>query len=166
MTKTFPPARIHSGFARSGLAALALLGAVLVPGAADAGQCPAGKQITDATKPVAHAAKGVADTVLASIDLAKEPAAIQDRKLRLRKLVIQPNGIVPWHSHGERPAIIYIVQGEVTEYASNCAVPIVHKAGESTAETHATSHWWKNTGRETATLLSADMLHDESDKNM
>lgn len=166
MTKTFSPAHVRSGFARSGLAAVALLGAFLPPGAADAGQCPAGKQITDATKPVTHAAKGVTDTVLSSIDLAKEPAAIQDRKLRLRKLVIQPNGVVPWHSHGDRPAIIYIVQGEVTEHASNCAVPIVHKAGESTAETHATSHWWKNTGRETATLLSADVLHDESDHNM
>lgn len=166
MTKTVSLAQRHSDFARSGLAAVALLGAFLVPSIADAGQCPAGKQVTDAMKPVDHAAKGVTDTVLSSIDLAKEPAAIQDRKLRLRKLVIQPNGVVPWHSHGDRPAIIYIVQGDVTEYASNCAVPIVHKAGESTAEIHATSHWWKNTGRETAILLSADVLHDESDHNM
>ncbi|MDR6950661.1 quercetin dioxygenase-like cupin family protein [Ancylobacter sp. 3268] len=161
MTNTFSPVR-----SMPGLAALALLGAALLPGTANAGQCPAGKQIADATKPVAYAAKGVTDNVLASIDLAKEPAAIQDRTLRLRKLVIQPNGIVPWHSHGDRPAIIYIVQGEVTEYASNCATPIVHKSGESTAETQATSHWWKNTGRGTAILLSADVLHDEGDKNM
>jgi quercetin dioxygenase-like cupin family protein len=147
-------------------AAMALVAATAVPRNAKAGQCPAGKQIADATKPVDYAAKGVTDTVLAAIDLAKEPVQIQDRRLRLRKLVIQPGGIVPWHSHGDRPAIIYIIQGEVTEYASNCAVPIVHKGGEVTPETHVTAHWWKNTGRETVVLLSADLLRDESDHNM
>jgi len=160
MTTTFPPIRAVAGLA------VALIGAALLPGIAQAGQCPAGKQIADATKPVAYAAKGVTDTVLAAIDLAKEPAAIDARELRLRKLVIQPGGIVPWHSHGDRPAIIYVVKGEVTEYASNCAVPIVHKAGETAPETQATSHWWKNTGHGTAVLLSADILHDASDKNM
>src|SRR5690348_10798306 len=89
--------------------------AITLPGIANAGSCPAGKELADATKPVSYAASGVTDTVLASIDLAKEPAKIDGRKLRLRKLVIQPGGIVPWHSHGDRPAIIYIIQGEVTE---------------------------------------------------
>ena len=145
---------------------LSAVTAIAMPEIANAASCPAGKQVADAVKPVDYAAKGVTDTVLASIDLAQEPAKIADRKLRLRKLVIQPGGIVPWHSHGDRPAIIYIIQGEVTEYASNCAVPIVHKAGDVTPETHATSHWWKNTGRETVVLLSADLLHDEADHNM
>jgi quercetin dioxygenase-like cupin family protein len=52
------------------------------------------------------AAKGVTDTVIASTDLAKEPVRIHDRLFRLRKLVVEPGGIVPWHSHGDRPAII------------------------------------------------------------
>ena len=145
---------------------LSAVTAIAMPEIANAASCPAGKQVADAVKPVDYAAKGVTDTVLASIDLAQEPAKIADRKLRLRKLVIQPGGIVPWHSHGDRPAIIYIIQGEVTEYASNCSVPIVHKAGDVTPETHLTSHWWKNTGSETVVLLSADLLHDEADHNM
>jgi quercetin dioxygenase-like cupin family protein len=148
------------------LAAMTLAAASALPSGAQAGQCPSGKQIADSMKPVDYAANGVTDTVLAAVDLSKEPAQIQGRKLRLRKLVVQPGGIVPWHSHGDRPAIIYIIQGEITEYARNCAVPIVHKAGEVTPETHATSHWWKNTGGETVVLLSADLLHDETDHNM
>lgn len=134
--------------------------------AASAGQCPADKIGVDVTKPSTAAAKGVTDKVLAAIDLAKEPAKIQDHQLRLRKLEIKPGGVVPWHSHGDRPAIIYIIQGEILEYASNCSVPIVHKAGEVARETSATSHWWKNTGTKTVVLLSADILHDQSDKNM
>jgi quercetin dioxygenase-like cupin family protein len=134
--------------------------------AASAGECPADKRGVNLTKAVTTPAKDVTDTVLTSINLAAEPAKIQDRELRLRKLVIEPGGVVPWHSHGDRPAIIYIIEGEITEYASTCAVPIVHKAGDVSRETHATAHWWKNTGDKTVVLLSADVLRDKMDKNM
>ena len=140
--------------------------AALAAAHAIAGQCPPDMVMTDATKPNAAPAKGVTDNVLAAIDLAGETAKIENRTLRLRRLTIVPGGVVHWHSHGDRPAIIYVITGEVTEYASNCAVPIVHKSGEVARETHVTAHWWKNTGKEAAVLLSADVLHDASDHNM
>jgi quercetin dioxygenase-like cupin family protein len=147
------------------LAALALAAGFFAT-AAEAGQCPAGKEMADATKPATHAAKGVTDTVLGAIELGQEPAKIDGRKLRLRRLVIEPGGIVPWHSHGDRPAIIYVVQGEVIEHASNCAAPIVHKVGEATAETAKVSHWWENKGKQQVILISADLLRDATDQNM
>ena len=55
---------------------------------------------------------------------------------------------MPWHSHDDRPALIFVAEGEIVEYASNCAVPIVHKAGEIRPETKGTSHWWQNQGRQ------------------
>src|SRR6185312_10555911 len=137
--------------------------ASLAASAAFAGECPADQKKPNATAPVDYKPVGVTDTVIAMIDVEKEPAHIKDRKFRMRKLTIEPGGIVPWHSHGDRPAIIYIVEGSVTEYASNCAVPIVHNAGDVAPETHATSHWWKNTGKKPATLISADLLKDPSD---
>jgi quercetin dioxygenase-like cupin family protein len=149
---------------RSTALAIAMTG--LTAFGAIAGECPADKRMTGATGPVAHAAKDVSDVVLAAIDLGKEKIMLQDRMLRLRKLEIQPGGIVPWHSHEQRPAIIYIVQGEIQEFASNCAVPIVHKAGDVTAETHVVSHWWQNKGQQTVVLLSADILTDRTDRNM
>jgi hypothetical protein len=45
-------------------------------------------------------------------------------------------------------------------------VPIVHKPGDVAREMSATSHWWKNTGGQTVTLLSADVQHDAHDHNM
>jgi quercetin dioxygenase-like cupin family protein len=139
---------------------------LLAASAALAGACPAGKMKADVRPPVSHAGKGVTDTVLAAIDLEKEPANIKGRQLRFRKLTIEPGGIVPWHSHDDRPAIIYIAEGEVIEYASNCAEPIVHKAGEIRPETHGTSHWWQNNGAKTVVLFVGDLLHDHNDKNM
>jgi quercetin dioxygenase-like cupin family protein len=145
----------------------AIAAAVLSFGAsvAFAGECPTDKHKVDATKPVTHAAQGVTDNVLASIDVAKEQG-VADRLFRLRKLEIQPGGIVPWHSHSERPALIYIVKGEIYEYSIDCAVPILHKAGDVSAETKGVAHWWKNEGKETVVLISADLLKNKMDKNM
>lgn len=131
-----------------------------------AGECPTGKMKADVRAPATHAAKGVTDTVLAAIDLEKEPAKIKERQLRFRKLTIEPGGIVPWHSHADRPAIIYIAEGEIVEYASNCSDPIVHKTGDVRPETSGTSHWWQNLGRTTVVLFVGDVLHDKNDKHM
>jgi quercetin dioxygenase-like cupin family protein len=131
-----------------------------------AGGCPADKMKVDARQPATDAGKGVTDTVLAAIDLEKEPANIKDRELRFRKLTIEPGGIVPWHSHGDRPAIIYVAEGEIVEYASNCSAPILHKAGEIRPETSGTSHWWQNLGNKTVILFVGDVLHDKNDHNM
>jgi quercetin dioxygenase-like cupin family protein len=131
-----------------------------------AGECPADKLKADVRAPVTHEAKGVTDTVLGAIDLEKEPAKIKDRQLRFRKLTIEPGGIVPWHSHHDRPALIYIAEGEIVEHASNCAVSIVHQAGEISRETSETSHWWQNLGNKTVVLFVGDILHDKNDKHM
>lgn len=151
--RTMPTARRLLGIA-------AILGCIGT-GAAQAGGCPADKTVADGKGQAMSSlpAGGVTDTVIASSDLAKQPVGINDRLFRLRRLVIQPGGVVPWHSHGDRPAIIYIVSGQIVEYASTCAVPIVHKAGESTTESHPTQHWWRNMGKAPVVLLSADLFH-------
>src|SRR5215813_12794349 len=132
MTQRSIQSRVLRGVLFAGLVASS---ATLVTNAF-AGSCPADQVKANAREPVTFAAKGVTDTTLGAIDLAKEPAQIKDRQLRFRKLTIEPGGIVPWHSHGDRPAIIYIAEGEIIEYASNCAAPIVHKAGEIRPETN------------------------------
>ena len=118
-----------SHFTSKGLLSRSLLVAGLVFGSAVtvstafAGECPADQKKTDARKPVDFKPVGVTDTVIASIDVAKAPFNINDRLFRMRKLVIEPGGIVPWHSHADRPAIIYIVEGEIIEYASTARRP-------------------------------------------
>jgi quercetin dioxygenase-like cupin family protein len=94
--------------------------------------------------------QGLTDVVRASTDLSQEPLALNGRLFRIRQLDLMPGGTVPWHSHNDRPAMIYIVSGEVVEYASNCTVPIVHRAGDIAPEKNGTSHWWKNTGSKPA----------------
>jgi quercetin dioxygenase-like cupin family protein len=132
-----------------------------------AGECPAEKKVPDGQgqRPSTSAAKDVTDVVRATTDLSKEPLALQGRLFRLRQLDMKPGAIVPWHSHANRPAMIYIVSGEVIEYASNCAVPIVHKAGDVATERNGTAHWWKNDGTTTAVLISVDLFPVENMKD-
>jgi quercetin dioxygenase-like cupin family protein len=143
------------------LSAIALCTGIVLAGApAYAGECPAGKMGIDVTKPGAMEPKAVTDTVLSALKLGEKFPEFKGRELRLRRLVVQPGGIVPWHAHPDRPANIYIVSGQITEYRSTCAVPIVHKAGEVASEFGNLSHWWQNTGRQAATLISADLFPD------
>ena len=59
-----------------------------------------------------------------------------------------------------------MAEGEIEEYASDCAAPIVHKTGEIRAETQGTSHWWKNIGNKTVVLFVGDVRRDPKDHNM
>ncbi len=133
---------------------------------AHAGSCPADKVTTDGQKAGPTKPIGVTDTVLTKTDLGAEKVGLKGYDFRLRRLVIKSGGVVPWHSHGERPAMIYIIKGTISEAASTCAVPIVHKAGDVAPERHTTSHWWKNHGKQTVVLISVDINRDPNDKHM
>ena len=149
------------------LALAGILACSVVPAStAIAGECPTDKMKPNVREKVDYKPVGVTDITLGSINLEKQPANIKDRELRFRKLTIEPGGIVPWHSHDDRPALIYVQQGEIVEYASNCSEPILHKVGEIRPEVSGTSHWWKNLGKETVILYVGDVRKDPHDHNM
>lgn len=139
-----------------GAAALAALAAAGHATPAFAGQCPADQVRANDLAGHPTAPNAVTDDVIGSIDLGPE-IGVAGRDLRLRRLVVQPGGIVPYHSHEGRPALIITVSGEVTEYRSSCAVGIVHRAGEVSREAEGIGHYWVNEGGEPAVLLSADV---------
>ncbi|MFL6750273.1 MAG: cupin domain-containing protein [Sphingomicrobium sp.] len=136
-----------------GIAAVAMLASA---SPAMAGQCQ-----TAGVNPLANAPtmpKDVTDTVIGAVDLGKE-INVDGRQLRTRRLVVQPGGIVPIHSHADRPALIITVSGSITEHRSDCSTPIEHHAGDISREADGISHYWINEGSEPAVLLSSDVFH-------
>jgi quercetin dioxygenase-like cupin family protein len=129
-------------------AVLALAAPFAFASPALAGDCPSGKEMTNA----------LAGHPTMPKDVTGSEIGVDGRQLRTRRLVIQPGGIVPFHSHKGRPALIVTVSGEVTEYRSTCAVGIVHKAGDISREAEGIAHWWKNEGSEPVVLLSSDVF--------
>ena len=111
----------ESRLGRGVLLAAVIAGAAAFAVPAIAGECPADQKKPNAREAVDLKPVGVTDTTIAAIDVSKAPFNIDGRNFRMRKLVVEPGGIVPWHSHADRPAIIYIVEGEIHEYASNCS---------------------------------------------
>lgn len=133
---------------------------------ASAGTCPADKVTTDGQKPGATAHKDVAEKLLGSIDLANEKVAVAGHHFRMRRLDVKPGGEVAWHSHSDRPALIFVVSGSITEYSSHCEVPIVHGTGDLSVEQGGLSHWWKNTTKKPVVLISADIAEDPAQPGM
>jgi len=150
------------------LTRFAIVSAVVVLGqtAAHAGECPAGKAATNALAGAPTAPVGVVDTELAAVDLAKENVKLEMRRLRLRHMTIAPGGIVPLHSHADRPALIMVNAGEIHEYSSKCSVPILHKAGDVAREYLGTRHWWKNSGTQPVDLTIGDIVNDHKPDTM
>ena len=145
---------------------MASAAALTMAGLANAGQCPADKVAANDLQGAATAPVGVVDTELASIELAKENVKLDQRRLRLRHMTIAPGGIVPLHSHEDRPALIMVNAGEIYEHSSKCAVPILHKAGEVAREFMGTKHWWKNTGSVAVDLTIGDIVNDKKPATM
>jgi quercetin dioxygenase-like cupin family protein len=131
-----------------------------------AGECPADKVGANPLHGAASAPGGVMENELSSIDLSKEAVRLDQRRLRLRHMEIQPGGVVPLHSHADRPALIMVNQGRIYEYSSKCTVPILHEAGEIARESNGLQHWWKNEGKQTVVLTIADIVNERKPETM
>jgi len=138
-------------------AVLALAAPLAFAAPAFAGDCTSGQEMANPLANAPTMPSGVTDTVIGSIDLGSE-IGVTGRLLRTRRLVVQPGGIVPLHSHKGRPALIITVSGTIVEHRSSCAAPIVHKAGDIAREADGISHWWQNEGTEPVVLLSSDVF--------
>lgn len=143
-------------------ARLALAGALIAPAPdARAGACPEEHRLT---RPRAiEEAPDVATLreILAVVRL-RDWRGTGDLLLRTRRLIILPGGIVPTHQHDDRPSIVTVIVGEITEHSAFCAVPILHRTGETTPEfgtDHA--HWWENRSSQPVILISSDVVPNE-----
>lgn len=115
-------------------------------------------------KTVPHESVGEIVTVLGKIPLpeVKIPAGktpLLDKNLQLIKVEVEPGGTILFHSHQERPAIMYIAEGEIIEYNSTHEEPVIHTAGSVSIAYNNVSHWWKNETDKKVVIFSA-MLKD------
>ena len=149
-----------------GSALLTALIALAAASSALAGECPTDKVGANPLKGAATAPVGVTEMELSSIDLSKEMVNLPQRRLRYRHMEIAPGGVVPLHTHADRPALIMVNQGQIYEYSSQCTVPILHKAGEIGRESNGLMHWWKNEGNVTVILTIADIVNDKKPETM
>ncbi len=101
--------------------------------------------------------KGVAFGKPTSIELIGQIDSVEGRVLRLRVVTVEPGGVIGRHSHKDRPAVVYAIQGALTEHREDGTVS-VHRAGESWAVGTDITHWEENQGSEPLVLVAADIF--------
>jgi quercetin dioxygenase-like cupin family protein len=101
--------------------------------------------------------KGLVTERTGTLDLAREIEGMQGRQLRLRVIKAEPGGVFGIHSHKDRPAVAFIMQGTLTEYREGGYVK-EHREGATLIEDAVTTHWSENKGTTPIVLLVADIL--------
>lgn len=101
--------------------------------------------------------KGVVITLLAVLDLGPEIEGMAGRELRMRMVTIQPGGVFgPVHDHKDRPGLVYILQGTITDHRNGVAKE--YGPGVGWPEDKETIHWLENTGSIPAVEISVDII--------
>lgn len=104
--------------------------------------------------------RGVTVQVLATMDLGPEIEGMAGRQLRMRKVTIEPGGVFgPVHDHKDRPGIVYILQGTITDHRNGIATD--YGPGVGWPEDRHTLHWLENRGAVAAVEISVDIVRQE-----
>lgn len=101
--------------------------------------------------------KDVKTTVVASVDLGPEIEGMQGRQLRMRVLTFEPGSHVGLHNHRDRPAVVYILQGTLTNHREGSPAVQYHE-GQSFAEGKGITHWVENRGTKPVILVAVDIF--------
>jgi quercetin dioxygenase-like cupin family protein len=99
---------------------------------------------------------GQSEEALRSLDLTNELESGKGRPLRMRRITVQPGGALALHNHVDRPAVTYMLQGEMT-YHQEGRPSVTVRPGEGFAEGRATTHWGENTGKVPAVWIAVDI---------
>lgn len=101
--------------------------------------------IADVKGPQEH--KGVSVSDRAALALGDQIPAMDGYQVRVRKVVVEPGGVVKQHDHKTRPGAYFVIRGDgVAEYrdGKKTIVP----AGMAVLEGQSVDHWIINEGSE------------------
>ena len=148
--------------AASAMACALWSSAVLAGPAEPIKECPPEQRLAQAQELVAPPDEGAIREVLSYADISGW-RGVDGLALRIRRITVKPGGFVPLHYHFDRPSVDYIIQGELVEHNTFCAVPIVHTAGQSASRFgDFVGHWWENKTDHDVILVSSDVVPLES----
>lgn len=91
------------------------------------------------------------------VDLGAEIDGMAGRQLRMRLLKIAPGGHIGIHSHKNRPAVVYFLQGNDTVIQGDGSSKTFHP-GDMSSATKDTTHWHRNDGKDDVLLIAVDII--------
>ena len=101
--------------------------------------------------------KGVTVKLLSALDLGPEIEGMTGRQFRMRLVTFEPGAVFgPLHDHKDRPGMVYILQGTITDHRDG--VTTEYGPGVGWPEDKGTTHWLENRGPTTAVEISVDIV--------
>jgi quercetin dioxygenase-like cupin family protein len=111
-------------------------------------------------KEVVPETKGVSSELLATIDLGSEIEGMEGREFRMRMFTFEPGAVFgPLHDHKDRPGIVYILEGTITDHRDGVATD--YGPGVGWPEDRNTLHWLENKGSVPAIEISVDIVRKQ-----
>jgi quercetin dioxygenase-like cupin family protein len=109
------------------------------------------------TEDAAPNTRGVSSELLTTVDLGPEIEGLEGRQLRMRMFTFEPGAVFgPIHDHKDRPGIVYILQGTITDHRNGAATD--YGPGVGWPEDRNTLHWLENRGTVPAVEISVDIV--------
>jgi quercetin dioxygenase-like cupin family protein len=100
---------------------------------------------------------GISVQLLATMDLDQEIEGLEGRQLRMRLVTMEPGAVFgPAHDHVDRPGMVYVLQGTITDHRDGVATE--YGPGPGWPEDRATTHWLENRGQTVAVEVSVDIV--------
>ncbi len=99
--------------------------------------------------------------ILGSIGLGEDFKALEGRSLRARKVTVSPGGVVGVHQHTTRPGVLYMLEGELTEFRNDQDEALTRRKGDTSFEKGGVIHWWRNDSGKIAIALVVDIVPNE-----
>jgi quercetin dioxygenase-like cupin family protein len=111
-------------------------------------------------EPAAPATRGITVKLLAALDLGPEIEGMAGRQLRMRMVTMEPGGVFgPIHDHKDRPGMVYVLQGTITDHRDGVAQE--YGPGVGWPEGRSTTHWLENRGTTPAVEISVDIVRQQ-----
>lgn len=102
--------------------------------------------------------KGFTASKTTTVELGPEIDGMAGRQLRMRVLTIEPGGYIGIHSHKDRPAVVYFMQGTDEVGLADGTTKILHP-GDTSVATSNTTHYHRNVGKDNVVLIAVDVFH-------
>jgi quercetin dioxygenase-like cupin family protein len=116
-----------------------------------------GEEITMSGEEAVPETQGVSSELLATLDLGPEIEGMEGRRLRMRMFTFEPGAVFgPVHDHVDRPGLVYILQGTITDHRDGVATD--YGPGVGWPEDRNTTHWLENRGEAPAVEISVDIV--------
>ena len=101
--------------------------------------------------------RGITVTLLKTFDLGPEIEGMVGRQFRMRLVTFEPGAVYgPLHDHKDRPGLVYILQGTITDHRDGEVKD--YGPGVGWPEDRNTLHWLENKGTIPAVEISVDIV--------